>query len=117
MDSTNSMGYVKLAAMLLLSLLLASSPAVAEGEYLSQFSSDNYHDPGDDTSGLWALSDSESSSDTAVAIGEYLNKFSSGDYLGQEDDKSDLWAQSDGDSQSEAGSEQASSHDASKMDT
>ena len=117
MINSNSMGYVKLAVMLVLSLLMASSPAVAEGEYLSEFSSDNYLNLEDDTSDLWALTDSESSSDAAVTAGEYLNKFSSGNYLGLEHDESGLWAQTDGESPSgsEAGSEQAPVTDASQL--
>jgi hypothetical protein len=41
MDSTNNLGYVKLAAALVLSLLMAPSPVVAESEYLNQLN-DNY---------------------------------------------------------------------------
>jgi hypothetical protein len=42
MGNTNNSGYVKLAAALVLSLLMAPSPAVAESEYLDQFSFDKY---------------------------------------------------------------------------
>jgi hypothetical protein len=47
MGNTNSMGYLKLAAALVLSLLMAPSPAVAESEYMKK---------------LWAQSESEASS-------------------------------------------------------
>ena len=42
MDNTNNLGYVKLVAALVLSLLMAPSPVVAEGEYLNQFNPDKY---------------------------------------------------------------------------
>jgi hypothetical protein len=42
MDNTNSMGYVKLAAALVLTLLMAPSPTVAESDYLYQFNPDKY---------------------------------------------------------------------------
>jgi hypothetical protein len=42
MANTNNLGYVKLAAALVLSLLMAPSPAVAESEYLNQFLPDKY---------------------------------------------------------------------------
>jgi len=42
MDNANNLGYLKLAAALVLSLLMAPSPAVAEREYLNQYTSDKY---------------------------------------------------------------------------
>jgi hypothetical protein len=60
MDNTNNLGYVKLAMALVLSLLMAPSPAVAESEYLNQFSSDKYLGLGKNQSELWAQSDGES---------------------------------------------------------
>ncbi len=117
MKNPGCTGYAILAAALVLSLLTAPFTAGAAGEYLSQFSSDNYLGLEDNTSNLWVLTDSESSSDTAVAAGEYLNNFSSGNYLGLQDDESDFWAQTDGESASgsEAGSEQAPVTDASQL--
>jgi len=42
MDDTNNLGYVKLAMVLVLSLLIAPSPAVAEYEYLNRFNPDKF---------------------------------------------------------------------------
>ena len=43
MDNTKCLDYVKLAAALVLSLLMVPSPAAAESEYLYQFNPDKYH--------------------------------------------------------------------------
>ena len=61
MDNTNSMGgYVKLAAILVLTLLMAPSPTVAESDYLYQFNPDKYLHLGYNMNELRAQSEGES---------------------------------------------------------
>jgi hypothetical protein len=60
MDNTNNLGYVKLAAALVLSLLMAPSAAVAESEYLNQFNPDKSPHLGYNMSELLAQSEGES---------------------------------------------------------
>ena len=62
MNNTNNLGYVKLAAALVLSLLLAPSPTVAETDYLYQFNPDKYLHQGYNKAELWAQSEGESQS-------------------------------------------------------
>ena len=60
MDNKNYLGYTKLVAALVLSLLMVPSLVVAESEYLNQFISDNYLSQGDNMSELLAQSEGES---------------------------------------------------------
>jgi len=62
MVNTNNLGYVKLAAALVLSLMLAPSPAVAETEYLDQLISGKYPLPGYHMAELAQQSEGESQS-------------------------------------------------------
>ncbi|MDX2500020.1 MAG: hypothetical protein QNL14_05870, partial [Deltaproteobacteria bacterium] len=62
MINLKKLGFVKLAAALVLSLLMAPSLAVAESEYLDQFSPDNSLRPGFNMKELWAQSEGESPS-------------------------------------------------------
>jgi hypothetical protein len=62
MNKTNNLGYVKLAMALVLSLLMAPSPAVAESDYLYQFNPDKYLSPSYNMKELLAQSEGDSPS-------------------------------------------------------
>ena len=60
MNNANNRRYVTLAAALVLSLLMAPSPAVAESDYLYKFNPDKYLSLGYNVNDLWAQSEDES---------------------------------------------------------
>ena len=62
MNNSFSMGYVRLAAALILSLLMIPSPTVAENYYLNHYNPDKYLPQANDMEGLLAQADGESPS-------------------------------------------------------